>query len=98
MKTEKARNGEVRAKADFRNQAFLNRFISELGKLPPKRTTRLQQKTHRHLCRQIKVLLSLLAGMSISICPRESIVLSDVWERICLFSVAAGGHYYSENY
>ena len=33
----------------------LNRFISELGKLPPKRTTRLQQKTHRHLCRQIKV-------------------------------------------
>ena len=26
-----------------------------MGKLPPKRTTALQQKTHRHLCRQIKV-------------------------------------------
>ncbi|BDA42118.1 probable 30S ribosomal protein S18 at C-terminar half [Coccomyxa sp. Obi] len=52
---EKASNGDVRAQADFRNQAFLNRFISELGKLPPKRTTRLQQKTHRHLCRQIKL-------------------------------------------
>ncbi len=52
---DKATNGDVRAQADFRNQAFLNRFISELGKLPPKRTTRLQQKTHRYLCRQIKV-------------------------------------------
>ena len=45
----------VRAQADFRNQPFLNAFVSELGKLPPKRTTGLQQKTHRHLCRQIKV-------------------------------------------
>lgn len=55
ISTNKATNGVVRARADFRDQAFLNRFISELGKLPPKRTTRLQQKTHRHLCRQIKV-------------------------------------------
>lgn len=54
--TDKATNGVVRQRADFRDQGFLNRFISELGKLPPKRTTRLQQKTHRHLCRQIKVL------------------------------------------
>ena len=46
---------QVRAEADFRNQAFLNRFITELGRLPPKRVTRLQQKTHRHLCRTIKV-------------------------------------------
>ena len=54
-RVKKASNATVRAQADFRNQAFLNTFISELGKLPPKRTTRLQQKTHRHLCRQIKV-------------------------------------------
>lgn len=53
-KVKKASNTTVRAQADFRNQGFLNQFISELGKLPPKRTTRLQQKTHRHLCRQIK--------------------------------------------
>ena len=54
-RVKKASNATVRAQADFRNQTFLNTFISELGKLPPKRTTRLQQKTHRHLCRQIKV-------------------------------------------
>ena len=54
-RVKKASNATVRAQADFRNQAFLNTFISELGKLPPKRTTRLQNKTHRHLCRQIKV-------------------------------------------
>ena len=52
--TKKASNHDVRRQADFRNQAFLNRFITELGKLPPKRTTRLQRKTHRHLCRTIK--------------------------------------------
>lgn len=55
QKTKKASNAVVRAQADFRNQPFLNAFVSELGKLPPKRTTGLQQKTHRHLCRQIKV-------------------------------------------
>lgn len=55
QRTKKASNAVVRAQADFRNQPFLNAFVSELGKLPPKRTTGLQQKTHRHLCRQIKV-------------------------------------------
>ncbi len=43
-RVKKASNATVRAQADFRNQTFLNTFISELGKLPPKRTTRLQQK------------------------------------------------------
>jgi len=65
---KKASNNTVRAQADFRNQAFLNTFISELGKLPPKRTTRLQQKTHRHLCRQIKV-RSLINALCKSHCP-----------------------------
>ncbi|CAK0771076.1 hypothetical protein CVIRNUC_003830 [Coccomyxa viridis] len=55
QRTKKASNAVVRAQADFRNQPFLNAFVSELGKLPPKRTTGLQQKTHRHLCRQIKL-------------------------------------------
>jgi ribosomal protein S18 len=50
----KASDAQVRAQADFRNQAFLNRFITELGRLPPKRVTRLQRKTHLHLCRTIK--------------------------------------------
>ncbi|GAB4823408.1 hypothetical protein N2152v2_010454 [Parachlorella kessleri] len=50
---------EVEAHADFRNAQFLTSFVSEAGKLVPRRRTRLQQKLHRHLCRQIKVARSM---------------------------------------
>jgi ribosomal protein S18 len=44
----------VEACADFRNAQFLTNFVSEAGKLVPRRRTRLQQKLHRHLCRQVR--------------------------------------------
>lgn len=46
---------EVDAYADFRNPLFLSNFLSEAGKLVPRRRTKLQQKVHRHLCRQVKI-------------------------------------------
>lgn len=48
-------SSQVVAKADFRNPGFLASFLSESGKLKPRRQTRLRQKLHRHLGRQIKL-------------------------------------------
>lgn len=45
----------VAANADFRNPLFLNNFISEAGKLEPRRRTRLPAKMHRELARQVKL-------------------------------------------
>ena len=52
---KKASNATVLAEADFCNLRFLSMFVSETGKVPPRRRTRLSQKVHRHLARQIKV-------------------------------------------
>jgi ribosomal protein S18 len=49
----------VATQADFRNPAFLNNFISDAGKLNPKRRTRLPAKMHRELARQVKLARSL---------------------------------------
>ena len=50
---------EVGLQADFRNLAFLSQYVSEMGKLIPRRRTHLKHKVQRHLCRQIKVLTPL---------------------------------------
>ena len=39
--------------ADFRNVPFIGRYMTPTGQLVPRRRTRLQQKVHRHLCRQV---------------------------------------------
>lgn len=49
----------VATQADFRNPSFLNNFISDAGKLNPKRRTRLPAKMHRELGRQVKLARSL---------------------------------------
>jgi ribosomal protein S18 len=49
----------VATQADFRNPSFLNNFISDAGKLNPKRRTRLPAKMHRELARQVKLARSL---------------------------------------
>jgi ribosomal protein S18 len=49
----------VATQADFRNPSFLNNFISDAGKLSPKRRTRLPAKMHRELARQVKLARSL---------------------------------------
>lgn len=46
-------NSEVMAQADYRNVPFLARYITPTGQLTPRRRTKLQQKVHRHLCRQV---------------------------------------------
>ena len=33
---------------------FIGRFMTPTGQLVPRRRTRLQQKVHRHLCRQVR--------------------------------------------
>jgi ribosomal protein S18 len=45
----------VAVHADFRNPLFLNNFISDAGKLQPRRRTRLSAKAHRELARHIKL-------------------------------------------
>eukprot|EP00887_Chlorella_sp_A99_P008040 scaffold12.g8040.t1 len=45
----------VMERADFRNPKFLSQFVSEGGKLHPRRRTQLRQKLHRHLARQVKI-------------------------------------------
>ena len=49
----------VEASNDFRNPNFLNNFISESGKINPRRQTRLPAKLHRIVVRQIKLARSL---------------------------------------
>jgi ribosomal protein S18 len=49
----------VATQSDFRNPAFLNNFISDAGKLSPKRRTKLPAKMHRELARQVKLARSL---------------------------------------
>lgn len=51
----KTSNAEVMAQADYRNVPFLARFITPTGQLTPRRRTKLQQKVHRHLCRQVRL-------------------------------------------
>ena len=45
----------LRALVDFRDARTLQALLSETGKLPPRRRTRLAQKHHRHLMRQVKL-------------------------------------------
>lgn len=45
----------VEALSDFRNPAFLRNFVSDAGKLQPRRKTRLPAKVHRELARQVKL-------------------------------------------
>ena len=54
--------------ADFRNPLFLNNFISDAGKLQPRRRTRLPAKMHRDLARQVKLSRALAL-----MCPTEKI-------------------------
>lgn len=49
----------VEASNDFRNPNFLNNFITESGKINPRRQTRLPAKLHRNVVRQIKLARSL---------------------------------------
>jgi len=44
-----------RTMVDFRDAKILQGLLSETGKLPPRRRTRLSQKHHRHLMRQVKL-------------------------------------------
>lgn len=44
-----------RTLVDFRDAKTLQSLLSETGKLPPRRRTRLSQKHHRHLMRQVKL-------------------------------------------
>ena len=44
-----------RTLVDFRDARTLQALLSETGKLPPRRRTRLSQKHHRHLMRQVKL-------------------------------------------
>ena len=44
-----------RTLVDFRDARTLQGLLSETGKLPPRRRTRLSQKHHRHLMRQVKL-------------------------------------------
>jgi len=52
---KKATNADAEREADFRNIAFLHKFTSETGNLPPRKVTKLQKKFHTHVMRQIKV-------------------------------------------
>ena len=45
----------IKAEATFTNQKLLEVYVTDAGKLHPRRRTGLQAKTHRYLCRQIKV-------------------------------------------
>ena len=46
---------EIRAKADFRDARFLASLLTDTGRLPPRRRTRLPQAAHRHVMRQVKL-------------------------------------------
>lgn len=46
---------EVLENATFTNYEMLDNFVTDAGKLHPRRRTALQAKTHRYLNRQIKV-------------------------------------------
>eukprot|EP00884_Botryococcus_braunii_P019787 jgi/Botrbrau1/6492/Bobra.0034s0065.1 len=50
---------EVMSKADFRNLPFLSKYVTEMGRLIPRRRTRLPRKAQRHVCRQIKIARSM---------------------------------------
>lgn len=43
------------ATLDFRNARLLSQFVSETGKILPKRKTGLSAKVHRKMAKQIKV-------------------------------------------
>ncbi|KAL6781775.1 MRPS18 [Auxenochlorella protothecoides x Auxenochlorella symbiontica] len=44
----------VLARADFRDAAFLSSFITDTGRIVPRRRTKLSAKLHKHVARQIK--------------------------------------------
>ncbi|KAK9803414.1 hypothetical protein WJX72_009317 [[Myrmecia] bisecta] len=48
-------NADVLDFADFRNLSFLNIYVSDGGQLVARRKAKLQNKTHRHLGRQVKI-------------------------------------------
>jgi small subunit ribosomal protein S18 len=47
------------ARADFRNAGFLSHFLTDTGKMMPRRYTRLPAKVHREVTRQVKLARSL---------------------------------------
>lgn len=62
--TQRTRRAPVRGKAidkqlletlDFRNARLLSQFVSETGKILPKRKTGLSAKVHRKMAKQVKV-------------------------------------------
>lgn len=62
--TQKTRRAPMRGKAidkqlletlDFRNARLLSQFVSETGKILPKRKTGLSAKVHRKMVKQVKV-------------------------------------------
>ncbi|CAD7696442.1 unnamed protein product [Ostreobium quekettii] len=48
-------NEEAIEQADYKNLAFLNKFVTITGRLLPRRQTKLKQKVHRHVCREVKL-------------------------------------------
>lgn len=48
-------NEEAVQQADFKNLSFLNRFVTDTGRLIARRQTKLRQKVHRHVARQVKL-------------------------------------------
>ena len=53
-KRGKAANKELFETADFRNGRLLNGFLSEAGKLLPRRTNKVDAKVQRKICRAVK--------------------------------------------
>lgn len=66
----------VESSNDFRNPNFLNNFISESGKINPRRQTRLPAKMHRTVVRQIKFARSLAL-----MCPTSRVHLQSPGDR-----------------
>lgn len=66
---------EVLENATFTNYEMLDNFVTDAGKLHPRRRTALQAKTHRYLNRQIKI-----ARIMALLPPTRR--LSDRWEEL----------------
>jgi len=54
---------------------FIGRYMTPTGQLVPRRRTRLQQKVHRHLCRQVGFGLGSRSGLAFEISIRIRIIL-----------------------
>lgn len=64
---------EARTLADYKNVEFLEQFVSDTGRLLPRRVTRLKPKVHRYVMRQIK-LARVMALMPHELRYEESLV------------------------